>query len=75
MIRYIDEMGRKRFGGFIFRTYTGDHPPLHVHIEKDGKEIGRWDIENQKPMDNLKVSQKLRKALKHEGHIISGERK
>jgi hypothetical protein len=66
-------MGRKRSGGFVFVTYKGDHPPLHVHIEQDGREIGRWDIENQKPMDNLKVSQKLRKALKQVGYLITGE--
>lgn len=66
-------MGRKRSGGFIFITYKGDHSPLHVHIEQGGREIGRWDIENQKPMDDLKVSHKLRKALKQVGYLITGE--
>jgi hypothetical protein len=66
-------MGKKRSCGFIFVTYKGDHPPLHVHIEQGGREIGRWDIENQEPMDDLKVSHKLRKALKHAGYLISGE--
>lgn len=66
-------MGRKRSGGFIFVAYKGDHPPLHVHILQDGREIGRWDIENQKPMDDLKVSQKLKKALKQVGYLITGE--
>jgi hypothetical protein len=68
-------MARKRYGGFIFVTYKGDHPPFHVHIEHGGREIGRWDIENQKPMDNLQVSQKLRNALKQGGYLITGERK
>jgi hypothetical protein len=65
-------MSRRRAGGFVFVTYKGDHPPLHVHIEKEGREIGRWDIENQKPMDNLEVSQKLISALKQAGYLIGG---
>jgi hypothetical protein len=66
-------MGRKRSGGFIFVTYKGDHPPFHVHIEKGGREIGRWDIENQKPMDNLKIGQKLKNALRKTGYLFTGE--
>jgi len=68
-------MGRKRFGGFILVAYKGDHTPLHVHIEKNGRDIGRWDIENQKPMDDLDVSQKLKNVLKQAGYLIEGERK
>ena len=66
-------MTRKRVGGFILITYRGDHPPIHVHIEKDQREIGRWDIENQKPMDSFEVSRKLRAALEKEGYLITGE--
>ncbi len=63
-------MGIKRIGGFIFKTYVGDHPPLHVHVcDKDGMELGRWDMECQRPMDELKVSKKLRKALKAGGYL------
>lgn len=46
-------MTGKKSGGYVFVTYKGDHPPYHVHIEKDGREIGRWDIGNQLPMDGL----------------------
>ncbi|MSQ15563.1 MAG: hypothetical protein EXR50_06850 [Dehalococcoidia bacterium] len=63
-------MVRKRSGGFVFITYKGDHPPYHVHIEKDGREIGRWDIENQEPLDDFEVGAKLRKALKRLGYLV-----
>ncbi len=63
-------MVRKRAGGFVFITYKGDHLPLHVHVEKDRREIGRWDIENQRPLDNFEVGAKLRKALKRLGYLI-----
>jgi len=63
-------MGRKRAGGYIFVTYKGDHLPLHVHIEKGGMEIGRWDIENQQPMDNIEISRKLANALRLLGYML-----
>ena len=63
-------MGILRIGGFLFKTYKTDHPPLHVHIfDKDGRrELGRWDIEGQRPMDDFKVGKKLRKALRAAGY-------
>jgi hypothetical protein len=56
-------MGRKKLAGFIFITYIGDHLPYHVHIREGKKEIGRWDIENQVPLDGLQITEKLKKAL------------
>lgn len=52
--------------------YIGDHPPLHVHIFKDRRFIGRWDIENQEPMkgDNFEVRRDLRRALKRGGYLL-----
>lgn len=68
-------MGRKRVGGFVFVVYKGDHPPMHVHIEKGGRYIGRWDIENQRPMDEFEVTRKLRAALIRKGYLVEGERR
>ena len=66
-------MGRKKHGGFIFLTYKTDHPPYHVHVWQEGRgEIGRWDIENQKPMGNLQIGNKLKKALQHLGYMLEG---
>ncbi len=56
---------------FIFVTYTGDHPPYHVHIlTSAGRNIGRFDIEHQRPMDDFQISKKLRKALIDLGYLI-----
>ncbi len=63
-------MGRKKANGFVFVTYKGDHLPFHVHIEKDGEEIGRWDIENQRTMENIEIGKSLYKALNRLGYIL-----
>ena len=52
-------MGRRKRGGFIFETYSGDHRPYHVHIYRDDEFVGRFDIENQIPMDEDLSSQVL----------------
>jgi len=44
-------VGRKKRGGYVFETYAGDHRPYHVHIYKEDRFIGRFDVENQRPMD------------------------
>lgn len=62
-------MGDKKAGGYIFRSYIGDHRPYHVHIRKDGKEIGRWDIEHQRSMDGLVITNALKRALLQLGYL------
>ena len=56
-------MGRKKIGGFVFEWYIGDHLPLHIHIYKDDFHLGRFDLETQKPMKDLKMTDKLKRAL------------
>lgn len=69
-------MGRKRYLGYIFITYSGDHSPFHVHILTSlGRNIGRFDIENQCPMDAFKLTKRLRKALIDLGYMIEEEKK
>lgn len=63
------DMGFKKAGGYTFVTFVGDHPPYHVHIRKGKREIGRWDIENQRPMDDFRVGKRLRRALKRVGYV------
>ena len=53
-------MGRKKRGGYIFETYSGDQRPYHVHIYRGAEFIGRFDIENQVPMDGELSAQALR---------------
>ena len=56
--------------GFIFVTYAGDHPPYHVHIlTSAGRNIGRFDIEHQCPMDDFQLTRRLRKALFELGYM------
>ncbi|MBI5244269.1 MAG: hypothetical protein HY922_11430 [Elusimicrobia bacterium] len=64
-------MGIKRVGGFLFVTYIGDHAPMYVHVRiPGGRELGRWDIQDQKPLDRgLKVTNRLRKALAKAGYL------
>jgi hypothetical protein len=44
-------VGRKKRGGYIFETYSGDHRPYHVHLYHGDEFVGRFDIENQLPVD------------------------
>ena len=63
-------MSEKKVGGFIFRIYMNDHRPYHVHVFRGDKELGRFDIENQKSMDKpFKVVGQVRKALKRAGYL------
>ena len=63
-------MGRKRYKGFIFIPYAEDHPPFHVHIlTSTGQNIGRFDIEQQCPMDDFKVTKRLKRALIELGYM------
>jgi hypothetical protein len=61
-------VGRRKRGGYIFETYAGDHPPYHVHIYRGDEFIGRFDIENQKPMDG-ELSSKILKFLEELGYL------
>ena len=63
-------MGIRKAGGFIFRSYIGDHSPLHVHIFKGSEFIGRWDIEHQRPMDDFALTRDLRNALRQTGYLL-----
>ena len=66
-------VAKRKAGGYIFINYTSDHPPLHVHIfDVKNKFVGRWDIENQRPMDEFDLTKQLRKAL-HELSYLRGE--
>ena len=64
-------MGEKKVGGFVFRSYVGDHSPVHVHIFRRGREIGRWDVDHQRPLDAFVVTRRLAKALTEAGYMTS----
>ena len=52
--------GSEETRGIHFETYSGDHRPYHVHIYRGDEFIGRFDIENQIPMDEVLSSQVLK---------------
>jgi Domain of unknown function (DUF4160) len=58
-------VGRKKRGGYVFETYSGDHRPYHVHIYRGSEFVGRFDIENQIAMDGDLSNQ----ALKYLGEL------
>ncbi len=60
-------MGKIKRGGYVFVTWIGDHAPRHVHVYKDGKFVGKWDLENSRVMKG-RVS---REVLKHLAALIS----
>jgi len=59
--------------GFIFVAYAGDQLPYHVHIlTSSGRNIGRFNMETQRPMDDFEASKGLRKALIDLGYMREG---
>ena len=40
-----------RSGGYVIRMYQNDHPPLHVHVFRDGRLLDRYDLEHGEFMD------------------------
>lgn len=66
-------MGRKRIGGFIFEWYIGDHRPFHIHVYQNNVPLGRFDLEKQKPMKELKMTDALRRALILGGFITGSK--
>jgi hypothetical protein len=66
-------LGEKKVRGFVFRSYVGDHPPLHVHVFWRGREIGRWDIEHQRLLDSFPLTRRLSQALSEAGYLAREE--
>ncbi len=64
-------MGKIRRANYVFVTWTGDHPPRHVHVYKDSKLVVKWDLENHVAMKgqaNRRVL-KLIAELEAEGRL------
>lgn len=64
-------MGENKAGGYIFRTFSNDHLPYHVHIYYKGREIGKFDIVDQRSMtDGFEITGRLKKALIQTGYLL-----
>jgi hypothetical protein len=46
-------MTKTRRGGFVFLTWSGDHPPRHVHVLHDGRLVVKWDLKKGRIMQGL----------------------
>lgn len=53
-------------GGYIICMYQNDHPPSHVHIFKDGRQLDRYDLENKVFMDGT--------VGRHRGRVLTALR-
>ena len=64
-------MSKIRRGNYVFVTWTGDHPPRHVHVYKDSKLVVKWDLDNRVAMKGQANSRvlKLIAELEVEGRL------
>ena len=63
-------MGKIKRGGYIFLSYLSDHGH-HVHICKDGKQVVKWDLDEEREIEGKagKRVRRLIEELKREGKI------
>ncbi len=64
-------MTKIRRGGYVFLTWTGDHPPRHVHVLRDGRLVVKWDLELHRPMEGSATGRLvgLIRELEEEGRL------
>lgn len=64
-------LAKIRRNGYIFITWKGDHSPRHVHVFKDGREILKWDLENNLVMSGTITGKLLKiiQSLVREGEL------
>ena len=55
-------MGKIRRDGYVFITWKGDHPPLHVHVFRDGVLVLKWNLDQGVAMIGH-APRRLRKAI------------
>lgn len=55
-------MGKIKRGGFIFITWIGDHEPNHVHVYRDGKEVLKYNLDENVVMKG-KLVKKIEKII------------
>ena len=62
-------MPKRRRGGYVFRTWKGDHSPRHVHVYLDGLLVVKWNLDEWRPMEGTASSRVLRliRELEDEG--------
>jgi hypothetical protein len=38
-------MGKLKRGGYVFVAWSGDHPPRHVHVYRDGRLVVKYNLD------------------------------
>ncbi len=54
-------MGKIRRGGYLFLNWIGDHGH-HVHVYRDGKQVLKWDLDENKTIKG-KINKRLLKII------------
>jgi hypothetical protein len=44
-------LSKIRRGNYVFLTWSGDHPPRHVHVYKDGELVVKWNLDDWVAME------------------------
>lgn len=60
-------MGKIKRGGYIILWWIGDHPPKHVHLFKDGKELAKITLPDCQVLSgkaNSKMFKIIRELIK-----------
>jgi hypothetical protein len=50
-MRYYYRVSKIRRGNYVFLTWSGDHPPRHVHVYKDGELVVKWNLDDWVAME------------------------
>jgi len=43
-------MTKVRRGGYVLLTWSGDHPPRHFHVLRNGRLVLKWDLVRRRPL-------------------------
>ena len=50
-MRYYYRVSKIRRGNYVFLTWSGDHPPRHVHVYEDGELVVKWNLDDWVAME------------------------
>ncbi|MDO8518584.1 MAG: DUF4160 domain-containing protein [Deltaproteobacteria bacterium] len=57
-------MGRIKRGGYFFRVWVGDHPPLHVHVSKDDKTLAKVELNQDLRVMEGEINRRIKKIIR-----------
>jgi hypothetical protein len=60
---------KAKINGFILNWRQSDHEGTHIHVYRDNRQAGVWDMTRQQAIRGLKLSKKLKEAIELEHEI------